>query len=354
MEDNTDRPVPGVGPERDEGEQLARAERLVARLAQLRGQLDVVAPQDQARGREAIEKVREAQERIATLEAMLGSAREREHELTSQLVRGRAQITEYEARLAELNTIATRVASAEEARRRAEEAATEHEQALAAAQTHLDALRGEAEALRIRRVELEADLRAVADEMAAATIARAEAARLERERNEARERASTERRLAAADRIRASEAELRATELRAQLGAAERRIVQLANRAREPKVAASLGVGDEASEIEPFWIELQRTNAEPMTADEPGISEPSTSAADAPGAPEASAVAGPDPDADEHEVIDLTVEDEGVTEAHDSADTNGSDDAPSQGEGSWASSQEEGLLGRLLHGRRRS
>ena len=56
---------------------------LATRLAELRAQLEVLAPPDQARGLETIEEIRHAQERIGTLELMLARSREREESLTA-------------------------------------------------------------------------------------------------------------------------------------------------------------------------------------------------------------------------------------------------------------------------------
>jgi chromosome segregation ATPase len=338
MDDNADRPVSDEASHQEERDQLARADRLVARLAELREKLEVLAPQDQERGRQAVERIRDGEERIATLDALLGSAREREHDLTVQLVRDRAQITEYEGQISELSTIAARVSSAEEARREAEAAMVERERAIAVAEADLDAARAEAERLRSRCSELEADLEVVASEMAAATMARTAAARLERERNEAHERAITERRLAAADRVRAAEAEVRAAELRAQLGAAERRLVQLSNAVRESQTA--LDVDESSVATEPPWIGLQRANADPEPAAASGGSPTASLGTAAPEPTPTAADARPD----ETEVIDLTVEAEPDPGKH--------DDAASTGEAGWATS-EEGLLDRLLHPRRR-
>ncbi len=240
-------------------------DRLIARLAELRSQLEVLAPQDQDKGREAIERIQQAQERIEALEEMLTRARELEHELTAQTVRDRGQIFRYEAEISEVSAIAARVSAAEDARRQAEAIAAESERASALAAAEVEAGRAEIDQLRSRNAELEADLAAVMKELAAAAVARAEAVRLEAERDEARERAQIERRLATQDRRRAAEAGLRATELQHQLREAERRIVKIANDTHQESTAVSDsedGDGQAVVETPPPWIELQRASAE--------------------------------------------------------------------------------------------
>jgi hypothetical protein len=238
-------------------------DRLVARLAELRSQLEVLAPQDQERGREAIERIRQAQERIEALEEMLGKARDLEHELTAKAVRDRAQIFRYEAEISELSAISARVSNAEEARRQAEAVAAESERALALAVAQVEAQGAEIAQLRSRNTELEADLVAVTEKIAAAAVARAEAVRLKAERDEARERAQVERGLAAQDRRRAAEAGLRAAELQHQLREAERRMVQVSNTTHRESVAAPEDTdAEDVAEIPPPWIELQRASSE--------------------------------------------------------------------------------------------
>jgi chromosome segregation ATPase len=311
MDKDADRPAVDTGSEHGERARSPSTDRLVNRLAELREQLEIVAPEDQDRGREALERIREIQERAATLDALLASARETEHDLTVQLVRDRTRIAEYEDRISELSVIAARASSAEEARRGAETTATEMERALTLTQADLAALRTEAEALRSRCSDLEADLSAVADEMAAATIARTEAARLRRERDESRDRARSERDLAAADRLRAAEAELRATELEGQLRSAERRIVQLRTATHQERSTRSPEVEEPPVPAPPPWIELQRENAELATAAAPEAeAQPSIQASQA--SLETMAEA-PDPQRGKHEqtrIIDLTQGDE--------------------------------------------
>ena len=247
----------------DAPEQYRPTDRLVARLAELRSQLEVLAPQDQEKGREAIERIRQAQERIEALEEMLGKARDLEHELTAKAVRDRAQIFRYEAEISELSAISARVSNAEEARRQAEAVAAESERALALAVAQVEAQRAEIVQIRSRNTELEADLVAVTEKIAAAAVARAEAVRLKAERDEARERAQVERGLAAQDRRRAAEAGLRAAELQHQLREAERRMVQVSNTThRESVVVPEDADAEEVAEIPPPWIELQRASSE--------------------------------------------------------------------------------------------
>jgi hypothetical protein len=266
----------------DAPDQYRPTDRLVARLAELRSQLEVLAPQDQEKGREAIERIRQAQERIEALEEMLGKARDLEHGLTAKAVRDRAQIFRYEAEISELSAISARVSTAEEARRQAEAVATESERALTLATAQVEAQQAEIDQLRSRNTELEADLVAVTEKIAAAAVARAEAVRLKAERDEARERAQVERGLAAQDRRRAAEAGLRAAELQHQLREAERRMVQVSNTTHRESVAVQEDTdGDEVAEIPPPWIELQRASSEaasvgPHAASPDSVEAPST------------------------------------------------------------------------------
>ena len=215
---------------------------LTTRLAELRAQLEVLAPEDQARGLETIEEIRQAQERIETLELMLARAREREEGLTAQSVREQSTIAACETRIAELTAIAARLPASEAARREAEVTVAETKKRLMQARAEAEARQAEIERLRSRNAQLESDLGAVAVETVSAAVARAEVARAERELNEARDRAYTERRLAAADRRRAAEAELRTIDMHHQLRLAERKLAQFTNKPEprgqegEPKI----------------------------------------------------------------------------------------------------------------------
>ena len=129
---------------------------LATRLAELRAQLEVLAPPDQARGLETIEEIRHAQERIGTLELMLARSREREDSLTAQSVREQSTIADCETRIAELTAIAAQLPATEAARREAEVEVAETKKQLALAQTESEARQAEVERLRARVAELEA------------------------------------------------------------------------------------------------------------------------------------------------------------------------------------------------------
>ncbi len=326
-------------------------DRLVSRLAELRAQVEILAPPDQDRGREAIERMLQAQERVATLEQMLARAREREDSLTVQSIRDQAAIADSESRLAEMSAIAARVATSEEARREAETVAAEADRKLTLAQAEAEARQGEIERLRSRCSELETDLSRLAREVAAATVARAEASRTERERNEARDRASAERRLAAEDRRRAAEANLRATELQAQLLAAERRIVKLTN---------ERSASETAPEAPPNVLESRRTEApaEARTGarTEAPAESPSKAHSEAPWTTlqraSFAAAGSAEPverTTDESDVIDLTQETPDPVEQDTGNGTAEPEDVPAASGASHGKGI--GLFGRMLRGR---
>jgi hypothetical protein len=146
------------------------------------------------------------------------------------------------------------------ARVAAEARAADAEQRLVFAEEELRARLTELARLRFRCELFEKDLDDLAAEVAVAAAGAVRAARMETERDEARERATTERQLAAQDRARAAEAEGRAIELQKELEVARG---QLANdtefnrrieAVREsPKVLESSGTP---------WVELQRVASE--------------------------------------------------------------------------------------------
>jgi hypothetical protein len=175
--------------------------------------------------------------------------------------------------------------------------------------------------------------------VAAATVARAEASRTERERNEARDRASAERRLAAEDRRRAAEANLRATELQSQLRKAERRIVHLTNG------RSASGAEPEAP---PKVLESNRTEAPANAPEEAPTEAPWTTLQRASSAAAGSpaSVARTDPEGD---VVDLTQEAPRPIEEDTTNGTAGREEIPAASGASHVKGI--GLFGRVLRGR---
>jgi hypothetical protein len=243
------------GSDEPESAPAAGSDGLTDRLAELRAHLEVLAARDPARGLEGIDEIRQAEERIWTLELMLARARQREDGLTAQTVRDQRTIATCETRIAELSAVAAAYPESEAARREAEVKLADTERKLTFAQAEAEARQDEIERLRSRCLKLETELSEYAEEVASSAVARAEVAKAERERDESRDRAYTERRLAADDRRRAAEADLRATELQYQLRAAERRLAQLANEpeqvSREAPVKVSESVPASAGWLEP-------------------------------------------------------------------------------------------------------
>jgi chromosome segregation ATPase len=164
-------------------EAQAKAERLAERVAELRLQLSVFAPDSQeavSRAGETLQRARQASERIQTLERQLATARAREESLVSQSVRNEGTIADLEASVLEMSGLEARTAEAEIARAEAEEAL----------------------------MEMQSEL----------MMLRVEAERLKKDRDEARRRAEAERALAAADRLRADEAQRMTAGVRARSG----------------------------------------------------------------------------------------------------------------------------------------
>ncbi len=203
-----------------------------------------------------------AKERIVTLETLLTQSRAREDALTTQGFKDQATIARFGAKNAELAVIAAGAATNEASRREAESAAAEAERRTKLAHDELETRLVEMAQLRERCLELQKDLDTLAGQAAAATIARAEAARMMRERDEARERAETERGLAARDRARAEASERLAASLQgrsvversAALAEARPSIAQQ-KRSMAPPVPKLVGAT-------PPWIELQRGSSE--------------------------------------------------------------------------------------------
>jgi chromosome segregation ATPase len=193
------------------------SEHLLELLTDLRRRLEAVAPVGEDPRPDATELIRQAQERIASLEQMLEWARARERELTARSVRGEMRVAHVESTFAELNAIAKRVSEAESGRLGAETKAAELQQHLTAARTEIQSRDAEVRRLNARLRELESDLARLADELASATLTRVTAERLERERDVALDRAREESGLALDARLRAADAERQLDELRDRL-----------------------------------------------------------------------------------------------------------------------------------------
>jgi hypothetical protein len=165
-------PAEGPATAAELAEAVTRAERLAERVAELRLQLSVFAPDSReaaARAGETLARARQTTERVQTLERQLATARAREDELVSQGVRNEAIIADLEARVLEMSGLEARFMEVEIARADAEEALMDMQREL--------------------------------------LMLRVEDERLKRDRDEARQRAEAERALAAADRLRADEAQ---------------------------------------------------------------------------------------------------------------------------------------------------
>ena len=106
------------------------SDHLVELLADLRRRLEAVAPVGEDPRPDATELIRQAQERIVTLERMLAWAHAREAELTARTVRGEMRVAHLESTVGELNAIAKRATEAESGRLRAETEAAESQQHL--------------------------------------------------------------------------------------------------------------------------------------------------------------------------------------------------------------------------------
>ena len=193
------------------------SEYLLERLTELRRHLEAVASVDQDRRPVATELIRQAQERIATLEQMLAWARAREAELTARIVRGEMKVAHLESTVGELNAIASKASQAEAGRLRAETKAAELQQHLTAARAELPPKDAEVRRLSARCREFESDLATLADQLASTLVARVTAERLERERDVALERAREESGLALDARLRAADAERQLEVLRDRL-----------------------------------------------------------------------------------------------------------------------------------------
>jgi hypothetical protein len=221
MGDTDDSDVDARSP--DDADTSSGSEHLLELLSDLRGRLEMAVPDDQVRRPDATELIRQAQERIATLEQMLSWARAREAELTARVVRGDMRVAHLESAVGELNSIAKRATEAEAGRLRAETRSGELQQQLTTARAELRAKEIEVGGLSARCRDLESDIGTLADELASTMVARTRAERLERERDVALERARAESRVALDERLRAADAERQLDVLRDRLRDLEQR-----------------------------------------------------------------------------------------------------------------------------------
>ncbi len=274
MDEKVERAGPDVAVDRSGRAAVLSAERLATRVAVLGAQVRALVPQDQGRlprPGDPTDKSRGSLERVQALELLLRQAREREDRLTTQTIHDQATLAELQARDDELEWVKAAGAVTEAARAAAEARAADAERRLALVEAELRARLAELSRLRSRSEGFESDLDALADEAATAAAGAARATRFEKERDEARERAFTERQLAAQDRERAVEAERLVSHLQAQLEAAQGQLANVTefNRRIEavresPRVLEPVGTPSP-------WVELQ--NLASASADAPATGE---------------------------------------------------------------------------------
>jgi hypothetical protein len=145
----------------------------------------------------------------------------------------------------------------------AEARAADAEQRLVFAEEALRARTTELARLRFRCELFEKELDALAAEAAVAAAGAVRATRMEKERDEARERANTERQLAALDRERAAEAEGRAIQLQAELEAARGHLANVTEFNRRIEAVHE----SPKESIGTPWVELQRVASEVEAAE---------------------------------------------------------------------------------------
>jgi hypothetical protein len=193
---------------------LSSAETLAARIAALRTQVRAIVVQDAS---PSVDDVRDS-ERITALELLLAQTREREDRLAIEMIHNAAALA-----------------------------------------------------------ELEKDIEALTDEIAVAATGTSRTERLTKERDEARERASVERQLAAQDRERAEEAEQRVLQLKEELEEALGRLatvreLKIETKRPSPRVLETVGSPTP-------WVELQHLASEsdpgggPVPSDARGATE---------------------------------------------------------------------------------
>lgn len=214
------------------------AERLATRVAVLRAQVRALVPRDQARLPHA-----------GSLTDGSDGSLERIRGLELERLKAAGAVTE-----------AARVA--------AEARAADAERRLALVEEELRDRTAELARLRFRCEGFEKDLDTLAAGVAMATAGAARATRLERERDEARERASSERQLAAQDRDRAAEADARVVQLQHELEAARG---HLANATEFNRRIEAVRESPRVKSAGTPWVELQHLAS--ASADAPAASE---------------------------------------------------------------------------------
>jgi chromosome segregation ATPase len=151
-----------------------------------------------------------ALERVQALELQLARAHERERELTELAVRDGNTLAALEVRVTDLAGRAERAEAAEQALFEAENRAETATRRAELMETELGSTRSEVDRLRTRVVELEASLRRALAEVGAATAKRAQGEREMAADEAARLEESAERSLELADRLRMKVVDLEA------------------------------------------------------------------------------------------------------------------------------------------------
>jgi chromosome segregation ATPase len=224
---------------------------------------DKLRPRDVATaGEERISAAeRFALERVQALELQLLRAHERERELTELAVRDGNRIATLEAQVGDLEE---RAARADESERALFESENRSETAIRRAElmeSELTSTRAEVDRLRTRVVELEASLRRALAEVGAATAQRANADREIASDEAGRLEESAERSIELADRLRLKvvdlEANLRAVMQQANEATAARMRADQAERELEAVREGSAGATARANEAEGRLAELE-------------------------------------------------------------------------------------------------
>lgn len=227
-------PPPRGGPSPDTA-------RLLSRVGELRSQLNALAPRTEeelTRSRAAVDAAVDASERIQVLEELLAASREREEELTANIIRESGITADLHAQLAEMVGTIARSSSAEsmldEAQLRGD-----------AAERRADMLAGELRVrvseeaeLRERCAVLETDLRAATVQVAETASGSSRVAQLERELEASRREAEEQRRHAVASRLMVAEAEAKLEAISARVDGMQARLVALA--AKTPAASGAI------------------------------------------------------------------------------------------------------------------